>query len=489
MMYRFGIAVLCLLATQLALGAEPPTTPKPLASWEQNLEVAGILANVPELKHPMPKGWQPTLYWEPPKLSVNDPAKLKVELAELWKRGIVPRVSLTGDYGVPANEVDAAVAEAKAIADAGLPVNIQILGGLDLYKLENGKLLRHNDKCELPCLTIKDGWKHRGDYLRSLYKKFTDAKVPVAAVWFDYEGTPYAWNGQYEAAKACPTCSKLIPADMLKTREMFVAYACNLFLEAFDEAFGKPTREAFPKAVIGQYDYEPSSDDYPVFMCYNMRLPACPNNKSTLIQAAMPPLYVWPAALRKKFYNADWAVPQTEADGIYFCTLLQTASNIHHNLRPDQRLIPFVSDYVIFTPGEGPLMSDWMYRECLRHILLRGEKGLYCYCVAPPFGPLLVYYHSLAQINAVYNEFFAYPEFLEKGKVLNDAVLPPKVPGVVWSGLGLPDKALIRVIALGRSAPEMVEITPFPGVSVRLMAPPGGQTYIVEPSGQTYCVK
>ena len=63
-----------------------------------------------------------------------------------------------------------------------------------------------------------------------------------------------------------------------------------------------------------------------------------------------------------------------------------------------------------------------------------------------------------------------YPEFFEKGKVLNDAVLPPKTPGVVWSGLGLPDKAMIRTLALGRSTPEVVEITPFPGVPVPLLA-------------------
>ena len=204
---------------------EAPTPAGSYVFWEQNLGVAGIIANVPELKHPMPKGWQPTLYWEAPKLAMDDPAKLKNELAELWKRGIVPRVGLTGDYGVPPKEVDAVVAQAKAIADAGLPVNIQILGSLDLYRLEDGKLLRHKDMpdmskvkdvWDLPCITIKDGWKRRGDYLRGLYKKFTDAKVPVRGVWFDYEGSPYPWNGQLARTKACPSCCKLIPAEGFK---------------------------------------------------------------------------------------------------------------------------------------------------------------------------------------------------------------------------------------------------------------------------------
>ena len=128
----------------------------------------------------------------------------KGELAELWKRGITPRIRLPGDYGVDPKQIDQAVAEAKAVADAGLPVNIQLFGGLDLYTLEDGRILRHPDMpdmknvknvWDLPCITIKDGWKHRADHLRSLYEKFVDAKIPVAAVWFDYEGPPYPWNG------------------------------------------------------------------------------------------------------------------------------------------------------------------------------------------------------------------------------------------------------------------------------------------------------
>ena len=80
------------------------------------------------------------------------------------------------------------------------------------------------------------------------------------------------------------------------------------------------------------------------------------------------------------------------------------------------------------------------------------------------------------------------PRVLEKGKALNDALPAPKAPGVVWSGLGLPDKVLIRTFALGRDTAEVVEITPFPGVPVRLLAPPGGQTYIVERSGKVRTV-
>ena len=218
---RNWIVILAVLGLcKVTLAAEAPTPAKSLATWEQRPDISGIIANVPELKHPLPAGWQPTLCWEEPALSYSDPAKLKVELAELWKRGILPRIGLPGDYGVDPKQIDQAVAQAKAVADAGLPVNIQVLGAMDLYKLEDGKILRHpdmpdmknvKDVWDLPCITIKDGWKRRADHLRGLYKKFVDAKIPVAAVWFDYEGSPCPWNGQFEATNACPSCRKLLP--------------------------------------------------------------------------------------------------------------------------------------------------------------------------------------------------------------------------------------------------------------------------------------
>jgi hypothetical protein len=499
-MYRLGIIVLSLLGSQLAFGADTPTPAKSLSDWEQSLFVSGIVANVPELKHPLPNGWQPTLYWEAPNLPFHDPVKLKSDLAELWKRGIAPRIGLEAEFGVDPKKIDQAVAQAKAVADAGLPVNIQIFGTLDLYKLD-GKVLRHpempdmskvKDVLDLPCVTIKDGWHRRAAHLRSLYKKFTDAKIPVVAVWFDYEGPPYPWNGQLYRTQACPSCRKIVPAEAIQNLETFKPYMYNMFLEAFDEAFGKPTREAFPKAFIGQYEFAPSTAEHQVITPGGLPLPACSNHKTTTIQGSMPSIYVWPTQLLKKSFNSDWPMPQSEVDSVYFSALVRGVSNIHYNLRPDQRLIPFVSDSVIDTlddpKKDGPLMSDAMYRECLRHIVLRGAKGFYCFCTAPPYNPLPVYYHGLAQINFVYNELFAYPEFLEKGRVLNDAVLPPKTPGIVWSGLALPDKALIRTLALGRSTTEIVEIVPFPGVPVRLLAPPSGQTYIVERSGQVRTV-
>ena len=53
---------------------------------------------------------------------------------------------------------------------------------------------------------------------------------------------------------------------------------------------------------------------------------------------------------------------------------------------------------------------------------------------------------------------------------------------MVWSGLRLGDKALVRVVALGE-APRVVEIIPFPGVAVRLIASPEGSGYIVDKAG------
>ena len=148
--------------------------------------------------------------------------------------------------------------------------------------------------------------------------------------------------------------------------------------------------------------------------------------------------------------------------------------------------MPFVGSLVDESPKDAPRMSKPLYREFLRHAILRGARGFYCYNVAPPFGAMADYYAELADINVVYNEMFASPcrEFLEGGTVLNDLWPDPKdANAVVWSGLAKGDQALLRVMTLGATGKE-VDLVPFSGgKAVRLTATPDGSSYLVSRSG------
>jgi hypothetical protein len=126
----------------------------------------------------------------------------------------------------------------------------------------------------------------------------------VTAVWFDYEGSPYPWNGQFEATNACPTCRKQFPADVLKSFDAFKSYMYNMNLDAIDEAFGKPSREAFPKAQIGQYGFSPSSQESPTFDSNGVQVPFCPKQQTTVFNVSMPALYALRGPARGRSPNA-----------------------------------------------------------------------------------------------------------------------------------------------------------------------------------------
>ena len=217
------------------------------------------------------------------------------------------------------------------------------------------------------------------------------------------------------------------------------------------------------------------------------RYPPTKNN-SPEIDVVMPVCYAWKDASRRCF-NPDWPTGQREMDAVYMATMLRGISNIHWNIRTNQTIMPFVSSIVPFlgVAREGvSRMSKPLYREFLRHAILRGARGFYCYNVAPPFGTMPDYYEELADINIVYNEIFApaYREFLEGGTVLNDIWPDPKDSNaIVWSGLGKGDQALLRVMTLGATAKE-VDLVPFSGgKAVRLVAFPEGASYRVSRSG------
>ena len=514
---------LCLTGITAAGAGELPV-------WEQKADLGGIVAHVPPLRHPLPAGWQPTLFWWQAPLSFDQPVKLKEELQALAARGMLPCIELEAEYNVAPQTVDRRVAEGKAVAAAGFPVHLAMKGALDLYRLPDGKLVCHTDSPdagkkgdvgnEFPCLLLQDGWKARAEHIRGLMKKFADAKVPVAGVWYDYEGYPYVWNGMMGHIARCPSCQKefkTIPALQKPPKEfpplsdgfdLWVGWSSDFYTQAIVAGFAQPVREVLPAARIGFYGFTTSSAASPT---------GGGNLNPAEIDVAQPIGYAQPNNTAGAYFTAKGAIPPAEIDQAYFLGLLGAVTGVVKNLRPNQVMIPFVCG---FCDGNDviPRMSRSLYREFLRHAVLRGARGFYCFNTAPPYTSMAYYYAELADIGAVCDELFAYPEFLTGGETLNhdwftflapttakddwrqpgntktwsrgaiiDGLrvwLPtPKVKDAsVWSGLRRGDKALIRTVTLGET-PKFIDITPFPGVTVRLLAPTSGATYVVERSG------
>lgn len=457
--------------------------------------IEGIVANVPTLKYPFPKNWHSTLYWWSVALSYNDPERLKQELNELKSRGLLPVMALKAEYWIKPEEIDKTIAKCHAIAAAGFPVEIQMIGVLNAYLLPDRKLVRHPDAPEkdkkdavggrIPCLVMKDGWKARADHIRKLMKKFKTAEVPIAAVWYDYEGHPHPWNGIFEANGNCPACRKQCPPGVLDDRARFMAWVFDLRAQTLSEAFAKPVKEVFPDAKVGFYGYKVSSKEHPVVSSIGVCLPPSKTNPKE-IDVSMPVCYAQ-YQIAKRFFNSDWPISAEALDVIYFTCMLREMSNAQPNLRKDQELIPFVSSLQAYKKAlDFPRVSSQIYEEFLRHAIMRGARGFYCFNAAPPYSSLPNYYFELAKINNVYNEMFA-PSvrgFLEGGTPINHSWPDPKDQNaIVWSGLKKGDEALIRIVTFAPSA-VTVGICPFRGKAITLIAPPEGATYVVNASGE-----
>ena len=85
---------------------------------------------------------------------------------------------------------------------------------------------------------------------------------------------------------------------------------------------------------------------------------------------------------------------------------------------------------------------------------------------------------------AIYDEMLAYSEYLDRGENMNLVVPGKQDDGVLWSGLRLADRAVVRVVKQGGDDGK-VEIEAWPGKRVTLDAPRAGRTYLLAPKGET----
>ena len=122
-------------------------------------------------------------------------------------------------------------------------------------------------------------------------------------------------------------------------------------------------------------------------------------------------------------------------------------------------------------------MSRARYREVLRHIWLRGADGMQVFNARRRGYEELVW-NELVDAVRIYDEMLAYREFLDEGELMCLDVPAEQDDGVVWSGLRLPDRAVVRVFKQGGGEAD-VAIEAWPGRTATLRATSQGATCVL----------
>jgi len=126
---------------------------------------------------------------------------------------------------------------------------------------------------------------------------------------------------------------------------------------------------------------------------------------------------------------------------------------------------------------ETPSMSREAYREALRHMWLRGIDGMQLFNAWREGYEEIALFEVLDAV-AVYDEMLGYRDFLDAGHVMNLVGPAVQDEGVLWSGLRLAERAVVRLFSQGEG-PARFEIEVWPGHRVGLEAPTEGRTYVL----------
>ncbi|HPD15255.1 MAG TPA: hypothetical protein PLE19_09905 [Planctomycetota bacterium] len=477
---EFTLMACSILAPITALAEGPPE-----AKWD----IASLARIVQPMKHDM-KGRLPLILWNFP-LPRNDQAakmredgSLRKAIDVLAERGIVPTVELGWEW-TPAG----AMAMARTLDEAGCPVFIL---QPDCELLEKGAwahctvwgegpdATRKNETRKWPCLPLADP-RDGAERVRKMLQPFKEAGIRVAGVWFDDEALPHPWNGCFEAQRKSEECRKHYPPGVLDDFKRFNEWTYALRSRLIVEIMARPVRELFPNAIVGNYGEFASSAEMPF---EGLR----PPRKLDPSVPLMPSAYANTNLLPRHF-KPDEPVTQEKADAIYFFDLMRTVSTCNANRQPGQLSIPFLSRYTPDNPDPRFLvpMSQRAFREVVWHTFLRGAATIYVFNLGYPTRPQTVTpalsFESVEDVRSVYDALLAHREFLDKGEPVNFRFPPLFSAEPVWSGLRLGDRCLVRTFTLGAVAAK-VEVTPFPGVTLTLDAPPEGALLVVHNDGR-----
>jgi len=335
-----------------------------------------------------------------------------------------------------------------------------------------------------PCLLLLEGWQKKADALRATLRQFKEAGVTVDAAWLDWEFEPWPLKSEWRQASACSRCRAMFPPGVLDSYERYSAYIGRLRNNLLSTYVAAPILEVFPHCSVTNWELVASSTERLTASWGDMR--RIPPSDLGLFNAANPVAYgnnLWYIY----HWKADWKWPLDvkHMDRVYTQVMLKQISDHAANaqkLAPESYSIPWVDRCCSEAddPQEKiPLLSRECYREILRHIWLRGARGMQIFNAERPHHVNFMT-EDVADSVSVYDEMLAFRPFLENGEVMNTISPSATDDGPIWSGLRLGDEAVVRTFTQNAKLVTL-NFTPFTGgPTLTLDCPPSGATYLLK---------
>ena len=463
--------------TAAAPAVEPlyaePQPPVPSFSWLQQ-----IAANVPPLTRARGDSF-PMILWEAGPFTAQSTATYQMLLA----RGLTQHIQLD----------EAMIPTAKALKAAGSPVIMMqgvggtwpasLAGALSVWAHVLDAGFQPSEGLHA-CPAITKGWAIEAGNVRTILQKFKDAGVTVDGVWMDWEGDPVSGAERYQQAVHCSRCRATLPPEVLESEEAFSNYCWRRYQELTGTYLAAPAMEIFPSCSTTNWRSMISTPSRPLRSwsgrTYPPSVPAMFSASNPVAYGNTVLYYQW-----KPQFRFD----REHVDQFYTHHLLDEVSGDATNRMtwaPGRESVPWVARWVPDDPDPTiPIMTRERYREVLRHLWLRGISSMQIFNPKRPGYEAL----ALAEVQdavAVYDEMLQYREFQQGGEVLGLAVPKVQSGGVIWSGLRLGDRAIVRTFKQG-SGRVPFEVEPWPNRRIMLAAG-AGKTYVLKLKGSVVVI-
>jgi hypothetical protein len=468
------LAIVLAALSLCAAHAEPPArVESPSAPGKRIVWLDVVRERVPLLPHARGKRW-PLITWEGFGLAPLPPGELRALLA----RGLTQHLAFEARH----------VAAARRLREAGSPVILMDGRGGNwparLAGEEAAWAHRFERGYEMPgpwigaCPMMRGGWAALGDEVRRTLGAYRDARVRVDAVWADWESDPLFWPHLFEQQRHCLRCRAQLDPAVLADRRVWGDFSWRLYLDLFGAYLAAPALEIFPELSVTNWMAVHSTEQRPVRTWGDHVLPP---SAPPLFTATNPVAY-GNTEFFAKAWDESWPLERLWVDRFYTHLMLRQLSADEANRReraPGLESIVWVARWVPDDRDpEIPVMSREAYRESLRHLWLRGADAMAVFNhVQPGYEEMAVL--EVVDAAEVYGEMLAFREFLDAGEVLHTEIPERQHDGVLWSGLRLGDRALVR--ATSQSARDQtVVLEPWPGERIAVGAPRAGRTWILE---------